>query len=111
MLDKISVSEPRPEHNSPAPREVITGSVLARSSLLPDKRLAMARAIAAGTATVSDLTTAQIAWLCRVPASAVRVQSKPKPKKAVSLKAVWDAAPVSERQDLVRDIFVLPLAG
>ncbi len=77
-----------------------------------EARIRLAKAIADGTATVVDPTPMLAALLCRVPSSALCAQyRKPKPKKPIVLREVWHAVPVAERQDLLMDEIVLPLAG
>ena len=69
----------------------------------------LAKAIAAGTATVINLTPRQAATLLRVPPSAVCTSHR-KARLKKPLKQAWDAASVDERQDLIMDEIVLPLA-
>ena len=110
MLDEVSLPTLGfGKYQDPSrPANEVTGESLART-VPPRDRLRLAKAIADGTATVVDLTPMQAALLCRVSPSALCAQHR-QPKLKKPLREVWDAASVSERQDLALDVFVLPLA-
>jgi hypothetical protein len=112
MLDKSLLFEHFSRRNDYGPAAEVQGEYLARTRAPIAKRAEIARALCEGYATVANLTPAQIAWLCRVPRSAICARyRKPKPKKPIVLRDVWRAAPIiGERQDLLVDEIVLPLA-
>jgi hypothetical protein len=110
MLDFARVDDRASARNESSVAGV-TGGYLAKMRQF-EARVRLAEDLIEGSVALVTLTPRQAAWLCRLPASALSARYRvPKPKKAVALRAVWDAAPVGERQDLLVDKIVLPLAG